>query len=62
MVSSKNTLNTTSRTIARLDKMIVFSILIIVMVLICVPLDASCQELGATIFLELESIQDLIIR
>jgi cell division protein FtsL len=38
MGSSKNTLNTTPKKMGRLDKMIVFNVLIIVMILICVSL------------------------
>jgi hypothetical protein len=50
--SFKNTLNTTLNKMVRLDKMIAFSVLIIVMILVCLCLVISYRELGRPIFLE----------
>jgi len=52
MGESKNILNTTLKKMDRLEKMNVFRVLIIVMMLVCVSLDVSYQELGRLIFLE----------
>jgi len=52
MGSSENTLHTTLTKIGRLDKMTVSNGLLIVMLLICVSVGRSYQELLRTIFLE----------
>jgi hypothetical protein len=52
MGESKNTFNTTFKKMGRLDKMIVFNMLIIVVMLVCVFRDALWQELGWPFFLE----------
>jgi len=51
MCRSKNTLNTTLK-MGRLDKMIIFRVLIIVTILICVSLDVPFRERRRSIFLE----------
>jgi hypothetical protein len=52
MYSSKSTFNTTLKKIGRLGTMIVFSLLIIVLILLCVSLDVSWEELRRPTFLE----------
>jgi hypothetical protein len=52
MGSTNNTLNATPKKLGRLDKVIVFNVLITAMVLICVSLDVLCQELRWLTFLE----------
>jgi hypothetical protein len=49
---SKNTLNTTLKKMGRLDKIIVFSVLIIVVILVCDFLVTLWQELGRPSYLE----------
>jgi hypothetical protein len=52
MGQSKNTLNTTLKKMGRLDKIIVFSVLIIVMILVCHFLVTLWQELRRPSYLE----------
>jgi hypothetical protein len=50
--SSNNTLNTTPKKLGRLDRMIIFGVLITAMIWVCVSLVISCRELERSIFLE----------
>jgi len=50
--SSKNTINTIRKKMGRIDTMIVFSVLVIVVLFVCASLVISCRELGRPIFLE----------
>jgi hypothetical protein len=50
--SSKNTINTIRKKMGRIDTMIAFSVLFIVVILFCASLAISCRELGQPIFLE----------
>jgi hypothetical protein len=52
MRSSKNTLTTTLKKLGRLDKMIVFSVLIMLMIMTCDFVVMLFQELRRPIFLE----------
>jgi len=52
MGNSKNTLNTTLKKMSRLDRKIVFDVLIILMILVCDFLATMLRELGQSFFLE----------